>query len=159
MSHHQSTKTGAEGADTTNDLTNAALAGILAGIVFGLLIQFVIQRMPAIGALYTLGEPSLTVGWVAHFAHSAIFGVAFGVVSWWAPVAKRTTSAVGSSLAGAGYGATLWLVNIVFIWPLWLNAVGVEMLPFPYLASVRPLFGHLLWGGLMGALYWGLQRQ
>ena len=148
------------GSTTSGTLWQAALAGVLAGIVFGFMIQFVLERMTAIGALYTLGDPSVSVGWAAHMAHSAIFGLVFGVLSWWRPVADRTASPAGSVVIGGVFGVTLWLVNIVFIWPLWLDAVSAPMSPpFPFLASVQPLFGHLVWGLLLGGIYWGLRNR
>lgn len=146
-------------ANTSTNLGRAALAGVLAGLVFGLMIQFVLERMTAIGAMYTLGDPSLTVGWVAHFVHSGVFGLLFGVLTWWGAVGERTRSLPGSAAAGAGFGALLWFVNIGFIWPLWLNAVGVGSgLSVPYFAP-RPLAGHVVWGLLLGALYWALTEN
>jgi hypothetical protein len=157
MSEQTVTGFSTDGADTSTRLLRAALAGVAAGVVFGLMIQFVLERMTAIGAMYTLGEPSVSVGWVAHMAHSALFGVVFAVVTWWRPLEERVGSPAGSSLAGAGFGFVLWFVNIGFVWPLWLNAVGVEMLSFPYLAP-RPLVGHLIWGVLLGAGFWVLSE-
>jgi two-component system OmpR family sensor kinase len=148
------------GGTSTGSLPQAALAGVLAGVVFGVMIQFLLQRMTAIGALYTLGEPSVSIGWIAHMGHSAIFGLLFGVLSWWRPVSDRISSPVGSVVGGGLYGGSLWLVNIVLVWPLWLNAVSAPMSPpFPFLVSVQPLFGHLVWGVLLGGIYWGLRNR
>jgi hypothetical protein len=127
-----------------------AVAGIAAGALFGLLIQFGLNRMTAIGAMYTLGEPSLTVGWVAHMGHSALFGAIFGVVvdrnSLREYVGPYHTS-VGLAVV---YGVALWAVNIVFIWPLWLNNVGFSAdLPIPNVA-VMPLVGHVVYGVVSG---------
>lgn len=146
------------GASTSTDLGRAAIAGVLAGLVFGVMIQFVLGRMTAIGAMYTLGDPSLSVGWAAHLGHSAIFGVLFGVLAWSRAVGDRVATPGGAALAGGTFGALLWAVNIGFIWPVWLNTVGVGGgLPVPYVAP-RPLVGHLVWGVLLGVLYWGLQK-
>jgi len=135
------------------EVAGAALAGVLAGLAFGLMIQNVLGRMPAIGAMYTLGDPSLSVGWVAHIGHSAIFGAVFALVAQAGAVRRLAASRLGAVGAGLAFAGTLWAVNIVFVWPLWLNAVGVPNAPaFPFL-GVRPLVGHLLWGGLLGALY------
>jgi len=121
-------------------------AGLVGGAVFGLLIQFLLGRMVVVGALYTLGDPSLTVGWIAHLTHSGLFGAVFALLS----VSDRVGAALRTPRtavpAGLAFGFVLWLVNIGFLWPLWLNSVGFGAgLPVPYL-PVRPLVGHLLYG-------------
>lgn len=130
---------------------NAAVAGI----VFGLIIQFVLQRMTAIGALYTLGEPSLSIGWIAHIAHSGIFAVVYAMGTRYGPLPGLADSPLTGVLTGAGFGLLLWLVNIGFIWPVWLNAVGVSQLSVPYLLpeAARPLIGHFVWGSLLGGIF------
>lgn len=137
-------------------ITRAAVLGVVAGVVFGLLVQFRLERMTAIGAMYTLGEPQLSVGWIAHLAHSALFGALYGLLvdrNLFDGVANRRTTGL---LLGGGYGAALWAVNIVVIWPLWLGAVGVSNAPsVPFLAAL-PLVGHLVYGGLMGLLFGAL---
>jgi len=141
------------GSSFGGEVAGAALAGVLAGLVFGLMIQNVLGRMPAIGAMYTLGDPSLSVGWVAHLGHSAIFGAVFALVATLGPVRELAASRVGAAAAGVGFGAVLWAVNIVFVWPLWLNAVGLPNAPSVPFVGVQPLVGHVVWGGLLGALY------
>lgn len=133
---------------------SAAVAGLLAGLVFGLLIQFVLERMTAIGALYTLGDPSVSVGWIAHLVHSAVFALVYAAVTRLGPLPAYADAAPTGVLTGAAFGFALWFVNIGFVWPVWLNAVGFQTLPVPYHAqAVRPLAGHLVWGGLLGGLF------
>jgi hypothetical protein len=58
---------------------------------------------------------------------------------------------VGASVAaGVAYGLFLWFVMAGVVMSLWLNAVGVAT-PLPNLGPAS-LVGHLLWGGLVGAL-------
>ncbi|WP_435319998.1 hypothetical protein [Haloarchaeobius sp. TZWSO28] len=126
------------------------IAGLVAGVAFGLLIQFQLGRMTAIGAMYTLGEPSLSLGWVAHLIHSALFGALFGVVVDREPLREK----IGAYHVGAGtavaFGVALWALNIVFLWPVWLNNVGVgQGLPIPNIA-IMPLVGHVVYGLLLG---------
>ncbi len=134
-------------------IKTGALAGLIGGVVFGLMVQFGLERMGTIGAMYTLGEPSASVGWVAHVVHSVLFGAAFGLAvdrPLFDDVAASSLGAVGLGLA---YGTALWAVNIVVLWPLWLNAVSVPNAPaLPFLA-VLPLVGHLVYGGLTGGLF------
>jgi hypothetical protein len=143
---------------TTTRVGLAAAAGILAGLVFGVLIQFRLERMTAIGAMYTLGEPSLTAGWIAHMFHSALFGAFFGLVADVERTRSLFESALTAAGAGAVYAAGLWAVYIVFVWPLWLNATSFgAQIPFPNLA-VMPLVGHLVWGALLGAAFHAVLR-
>ncbi|WP_121820838.1 hypothetical protein [Halostella salina] len=129
-----------------------ALAGVVAGLAFGLLIQFRLERMTAIGAMYTLGEPSLSIGWVAHVVHSALFGALLGLVVDREPLRTIARNPLKSAGVGIAYGITLWAVNIVFLWPLWLNGVGLPGAPeLPFL-GVMPLVGHVVYGGLAGAI-------
>ena len=47
-------------------------------------------------------------------------------------------------------------MNVGFIWPAWTSAVGVGTLPIPFLldpSALQSLVGHLVWGGILGALY------
>jgi uncharacterized membrane protein YagU involved in acid resistance len=153
------TRTGQAGGGTDRRYVTAAVAGVLAGLVFGVMIQFVLERMTTIGAMYTLGEPSLSVGWIAHVAHSAGFAIVYVVVTRFgglAPYADRASTGV---LTGAAFGFALWFVNIGFVWPLWLNAVTPPpALAMPYHGmAVQPLVGHLVWGGILGALFPALE--
>jgi len=128
-----------------------AIVGVVAGLVFGVLLQFLLGRMTAIGAMYTLGEPSLTVGWVAHVFHSALFGAFFGLLADTDRFRAAATGLAPAAGLGATYAAGLWAVNVVFVWPLWLNATTFgAQIPFPNLAGM-PLVGHLVWGVLLGA--------
>jgi len=133
----------------TTRLQHGVVGGALAGIVFGLVIQLALGRMTAIGAMYTLGDPSLSVGWVAHIAHSVLFGAFFAVLGGPRLVSVLDGYAAGA-VSGAAYGVALWAVNIVVLWPLWLSAVSLSTAPsVPYLAP-RPLVGHLVYGLLLG---------
>jgi len=150
--------TGRQGRSTTKLVTYAVTAGVLAGVVFGMLIQFRLERMTAIGAMYTLGSPSLTAGWVAHIFHSAIFGAFFGLLYESEFLSDVIGNPLGAAATGAAYAAGLWAVNIVFVWPLWLNNVGFTSdIPLPNVA-VMPLVGHVIWGLLLGGIFYAIVR-
>ncbi len=131
-------------------LGRGAGSGLVAGLVFGLLIHFVLGRMVTIGALYTLGDPSLTVGWLAHVFNSLLFGGIFGLFALsnrLEPYLARVPTAVGAGLA---FGTALYVVNIGFIWPLWLNRVGLgASMSVPFL-PLLPFVGHLVYGFILG---------
>lgn len=142
-----------EGESTSDRLVNTVVAGVVAGLVFGVMIQFVLERMTAIGALYTLGDPSLSVGWVAHIVHSVVFALVYAQVTRLGPLPEYADGPVTGAATGAAFGFLLWFVNIGFVWPVWLNAVGFAGLPVPYHAeAVQPLVGHLVWGVLLGSI-------
>jgi hypothetical protein len=132
--------------------------GLVAGLAMGAMLQFVLGVMPAVGALYTLGEPSLTVGWVAHLVHSVLFGAVFAVIGGPALLGDYLDGYAAGVVSGAAFGTALWAVNVVVIWPLWLSAVSLSGGPgFPYLA-VQPLVGHLVYGVLLGVVVTVLAR-
>jgi riboflavin transporter FmnP len=140
-------------------LGRAVVAGVVGGIVFGIPLQFVIERMPAIGALYTGGDPSVAVGWVAHLIHSAIFGLVFGLLTEADAIARLMRDNVGiAGFVGLGYGVVLWSINIAFVWPVWLDAVGFPPAAewsIPFLAP-KPLMGHLIYGVTLGVVFYYL---
>jgi len=126
-------------------------AGLVAGVVFGLLIQFVIGAMPAVGALY--GAPGLLTGWIAHLFHSAVFGAVFAWLAGTDALAGYADGVARSAGLGLGYGFVLWLVFLVFVWPVWLGAVGFPLAPPVPNLAVPPLVGHLVYGLVLGAVY------
>jgi hypothetical protein len=141
-------------------LQHGIAGGLVAGVVMGVLVQVVMGQMTAIGALYTLGEPSLTVGWVAHLFHSALFGAVFGVAAGPARVERLVEGYAAGLLSGAAFATTLWAVNIVFVWPLWQNSVGLGVAapPVPNLA-VQPLVGHVVYGAILGLVVVALSSK
>lgn len=157
MSQATAAETEGEPASTSGDFRGAALASIAAGIAFGVLIQFVMGAMATIGALFTFGQEGLLLGWVTHMILSLVFALLYAVVAW-AEALEEYASGVSTGLAlGAAYGIVLWIVNVGFIWPVWMNVVGVNsMLPIPFLfetPALQSFAGHLVWGGVLGALY------
>lgn len=137
-------------------LGRAVVAGLIAGAAFGVVIQFGIQRMGAIGALYTFGIPTVSVGWVAHMMHSVLFGVVFGMATEVEPFHSWMEERLATAaLVGIGFGVLLYSVNIAFVWPFWLETVGfapAAAWSIPY-TPVRPLVGHLVFGVILGSAF------
>lgn len=130
----------------------AAVLGVVAGSAFGVLIQFGLGMMGTIGALVTLGEPSVSIGWVVHVTNSALFGALFGLLVERGPLRRHVLRPTTAPVVGAAYGLALFSVNIVFLWPAALDSlVGFAAPSVPYFA-VGPLVGHLLYGSLLGLL-------
>ena len=122
--------------------------GLAAGVAMGAFFQGTTGTLPVIGALY--GASVSSVGWIAHLFHSAVFATVFTVVRSEIPGRLLGESVGASVAAGIAYGLFLWLVIAGVVMSLWLNAVGVAT-PLPNLDAAS-LVGHLLWGGLVGAL-------
>ena len=147
-------RTGRTGtAGDTPGLASGALwrtlgIGLAAGVAMGAFFHLTTGTLPVIGALY--GASVSSVGWVAHLFHSAVFATVFTVVR--SEISGRLLGeSVGASVtAGIAYGLFLWFVMAGVVMSLWLNAVGVAT-PLPNLGPAS-LVGHLLWGGLVGAL-------
>lgn len=137
-------------------LSRALVAGVIGGIVFGIPLQFVIERMAAIGAMYTFGEPSVTVGWVAHIGHSALFGVIFGLLTELEPAHSWMERGIGTAgLVGIVFAVGLYATNIAFFWPTWLHTVGyapAAAWTVPH-TPLQPFLGHVLWGVITGTVF------
>lgn len=102
----------------------------------------------AIPALF--GLSGWVTGWIIHLGWSIVWGVVFaGIVSrlGWDNDLTQTTG------AGLAYGVGLWVVNIVFIWPIWLQAVGFPKAPTVPNIAVMPLVGHVMFGVVAGVVY------
>ncbi len=154
----ESATVGTDGATArpSGSLRDAALASIVAGITFGLLMQFVMGVMATIGALFTFGQEGLLLGWGTHMVLSLVFALLYAVVTWSRSLADYASAPGPGLVLGAAYGVVLWVVNVGFIWPVWMNAVGVVTLPVPFLlesSALQSFGGHLVWGGVLGAVY------
>lgn len=137
-------------------LAQAVVAGLVGGVFFGFVIQFGVERMAVIGALYNWGEPSLAIGWVAHMVHSALFGLVFGLVTEQEPFHTWMRRGYHTAvLVGLVFALGLYAFNIGVVWPTWLSAVGFVPafgLPVPFF-PVEPLLGHLAYGFILGAVF------
>ena len=125
-------------------------AGLAGGVAFGIMLTVMMPSVigQAIPAL--VGLSGIVGGWGVHLAFSAAFGLVFAA----AVGAFDVPDAVGQNVGlGTGYGFVLWPVNIVVVWPLWLQMVGFPAAPaFPNVAWM-PLVGHLLYGLILGFAY------
>ena len=147
-------RTGRTGTDdNTPGLASGTLwrtlgIGLGAGVAMGTFFQATTGTLPVIGALY--GASVSSVGWVAHLFHSAVFATVFTVVRSEILGGLLGESVGATVAAGVAYGLFLWFAMAGVVMSLWLNAVGVAT-PLPNLGPAS-LVGHLLWGGLVGAL-------
>lgn len=138
-----------------------AASGVVAGVAMGLVLQFGMDAMSLVGALY--GMPTVLAGWIAHLVHSVAFALAFVTVVERTPVRVMVQSIPDSVGLGLVYGAFLSIAMGGLALPLMVNAVGAANLPVPLLpipgSSGVVEFGlflglaHLVYGGLLGTVY------
>lgn len=126
-------------------------AGLAGGVVMGAMLT--VQMTPviqnAIPAMYFLS--GIAMGWLVHLFHAAVLGLVFAAAVSRAPaLADTRLKAVG---AGVAYGVVLWVVLAALVMPVWLGAVGFPAVPpFPNL-NPTSLVGHVVYGGVLGAVY------
>lgn len=133
-----------------SDWISGVVAGVIGGIVFGVMSSMMMPQVirQAIPALF--GVSGQVAGWIIHLGFSGLFGVGFGALGGTLGWGDSLAKSVGG---GIGYGAVLWLVNIVFIWPAWLRAVGFPKAPALPNVAAMPLAGHLVFGFVLGIVY------
>ena len=121
-------------------------------LVFGVMMGMM-GMLPMIGKM--VGQPSAVVGFLVHMINSAVFGAAFAAV--FGRYATRISSGVGYGIV---YGGILWLLGPLTLMPLFLGmgfgvnwnlAAATKMLP--------SLFGHIIYGTLLGVVYGCLARK
>jgi signal transduction histidine kinase len=135
-------------------LRDATAAALVAGTAMGLVLQSLFGSITVIGSLY--GTGSAAVAWLTHQFHSVVFGVAFAAAVWRRSLGPDRLSVARCAGVGVAYGAVIWFVASGFVMPLWLRAVGVPA-PVPSLGPIN-LFGHVVWGAILGGLYALLAR-
>lgn len=136
-------------------LRNVTVAALLAGVAMGAILQVFANTIPVIGSLY--GVASVPVGWVTHLFHSVVFGVFFAAALRRPFLSARVDSFARTVAVAVGFGLVLAVGIAGLVMPLWLNAVGVSApLPRVFPAGV---VGHVVWGLVLGSVYWLLSRR
>jgi signal transduction histidine kinase len=128
-------------------LADVAGAALVAGAAMGFVLEATTGNIAVIGALY--GVQSSVVGWATHQFHSVVFGVGFAAVVRWRGDGRRACRRAVP--LGVAYAAAVWLVAAGFVMPLWLRTVGMPA-PVPFLTAPS-LFGHVVWGAVLGGTY------
>ena len=123
------------------------LGGLVAGMVFGMMMQMM-GRIEMVAKL--VGSNSPLVGWVVHLAISVVFGLGFTVAAGRFLNALRT-----ALLAGAMYGAVLWVLGPLLLMPARL---GMPLFQIDAGAAMS-MMGHLIFGLVLGAVAWTVARR
>ncbi len=124
-------------------LAAGVVGGLVGGVAFGALMQT--WGMMAMVAMLA-GSESPTVGWAVHLANSVLFGFVFALV-----IGRWAISPARSLILGVAYGAAWWVLGALVIMPAWLGMN--DMILQVNGGAVRSLWGHLLFGLLLGGVY------
>jgi hypothetical protein len=145
-------RTAAEHVTLSGRMGRGVLAGLVAGAAFALITMWFVTstdapaRSPFLlistivlgeNAIET-GEATVLIGVLVHAGLSALFGMAFGLVT----PRLRTNGTV--AVAGLAYGLVLYLLNLRLLAPLYFPEFQ-EYANQPFEVLV-----HLLYGGLVG---------
>lgn len=148
---------------TQNKAAAGALAGLIAGVVFGVIMQVMQAPTPegdqvpmmAMVAMVVRSH-SFVVGWIYHLFNSAVIGALFGVL-----LGGAAGSALGRGVAwGVLWGVVWWVLGGLILMPLLLGMPPFAALRMPPMRPVAmgSFFGHLVYGGILGAMYARLHR-
>lgn len=146
--------------EATPSWRGGALAGLVATVAMGGAITVMdlptLQR--AIAGLYGQSG-NLLAGWLAHLLHGTLFGVLFAAILADPGVYRVSESVPKTVLAGLVYGVMLAVFGAGIVMPMWLDLVG-----FPTPRSIPHvtaplLLWHLLYGGVLGAVFPFTERR
>jgi hypothetical protein len=123
-------------------IVHGVYAGLAGGLVFGVLMGMM-GILPMIAKM--AGSSSAAAG----------FGVIFAVV-----VGGRLRTVGALAAAGLIYGLVWWLLGPLTLMPLFMGmGVGVNWTGAAMTAAMPSLVGHLVYGGILGAVYAWLERS
>jgi hypothetical protein len=130
----------------SRQLLNGIIGGLAGGVIFGVMMG-VMGMLPMIGKM--VGQPSAVVGFLIHMINSAIIGAGFAVV--FGSLATRLKSGFGFGLL---YGVIWWFLGPLTLMPLFLGmGLGVNWNITAAVNMMPSLFGHLIYGAILGVLY------
>ena len=132
------------------DFKQAILAGI-AGTIAMTMLTFMAPLMgiPEMNIPKMLGDfmsVPVIVGWIAHFMIGTMFAIIYGYV-----FIVRLPGAPW--VKGALYGLLPWFLSQIMVNPIMGAGVFAFNTPAPMLVVVGSLMGHLVYGGVLGAVY------
>ena len=128
-----------------------AYGGLAGGVVFGAMMAMM-GMLPMIGKM--VGHPSAITGFLVHLVNSALIGAAF------ATLFDRFVHGKSSGLGyGLVYGGAWWLLGPLTLMPLMMGmGLGVNWNATAAAQMLPSLFGHLIYGAILGLSYTWLKR-
>ena len=129
-----------------------AYGGLAGGVVFGAMMA-VMGMLPMIGQM--VGHPSAITGFLVHLGNSALIGAAF------ATLFDRFVHGKSSGLGyGLLYGGVWWLLGPLTLMPLMMGmGLGVNWNATAATQMLPSLFGHLIYGAILGISYTWLRNR
>jgi uncharacterized membrane protein YagU involved in acid resistance len=131
---------------------NGAIAGVIGGVVFGPMMG-AMGMLPMIGKM--VGQPNAVAGFALHLVISAVIGASYGLIA-----GRFHPSLAGGFVTGSLYGAAWWLLGPLTLMPLLMGmGLGVNWNATAAAAMLPSLFGHLIYGALLGVSFSRLTRR
>ena len=141
----------------------AITAGLVAGVAFGIMMQMMTAptpdggRMPMIAMVgKIIGSPTLAAGWAYHLFNSVVIGAIFGWI-----IGGRAFDYTRGFGWGAAYGFAWWILGSLILMPLFLGMTPFAplMMPPMRMVAVGSLFGHLVYGLILGGAFVALRQR
>lgn len=137
---------------TSTRIVHGIYAGLAGGLIFGIMMGMM-GMLPLIAKM--AGSSSAPVGFGIHLIISAIIGAIFAVL-----VGGRLRTVGGLVAAGLIYGLVWWFLGPLTLMPLFMGmGVGVNWTGAAMTAAMPSLVGHLVYGGILAAVYAWLERS
>ncbi len=122
------------------------ISGLGGGVVFGVMMGMM-GMLPMIGKM--IGIPTATAGFVVHMLISGAIGISFAILFNWFVRGVRSGIAYGLL-----FGAVWWLLGPLTLMPFFTGmGLGVNWNLAAASQMLSSLFGHLLYGLMLGAVY------
>jgi hypothetical protein len=132
-------------------IVHGMYGGLAAGLVFGIMMAMM-GMLPMIAQMASSSSPA--VGFGIHLIISAIIGAIFALI-----VGDRLRTFGSLVSAGLVYGLVWWVLGPLTLMPLMMGmGVGVNWTSAAMSAAMPSLVGHLVYGGILGAVYAWLER-
>jgi small-conductance mechanosensitive channel len=151
--------TGTVARVTSGNLQAGVVGGLAGAGAFGVALTFLAPGVfyVAIPSLYGLAPPpSGPLGWIIHLLHGAVLGAVFAVFVGYAGLGGAPAQRL--AFAGIVYGTVLWILLAGLVMPVWLGAVGSPANPPLPNLDTTSLGGHLLYGVVLGGVYYALEN-
>jgi uncharacterized membrane protein YagU involved in acid resistance len=133
-------------------IMHGVYGGLAGGLIFGIMMGMM-GMLPMIAKM--AGSSSPVIGLGIHLIISAIIGVIFAVL-----VGGRLRTLGATVAAGLVYGLAWWFLGPLTLMPLFMGmGVGVNWTATAMTAAMPSLVGHLVYGGILGAVYAWLERS
>ena len=125
--------------------------GLAGGVVFGAMMAMM-GMLPMIGKM--VGHPSAVTGFLVHLVISALIGASFATI--FDRFVRGKSGGLGHGLL---YGGTWWFLGPLTLMPLMMGmGLGVNWNATAAAQMLPSLFGHLLYGAILGLSYAWLKR-